>query len=160
MSSHSTLDSSNSSSSSQLRSQEASQHPRSTGPSEVLAAAHTSRQENADITDPQLSEMLHQISFSALSDPISTIVWPAHEDIIHDSPVRPAEHPATADSHLGTELRGGSIGCVGNLGSEVPGGANRTSSEPTRYCSKPSDLLDVKHQQVCCCIIPLPRKHV
>ncbi|CAL5221225.1 g3377 [Coccomyxa viridis] len=147
VSSHSTLDSSNSSSSSQLRSQEGSQHPRSTGPTEVPAAAHTARQENADITDPQLSEMLDQISCNALPDPRSTGVWPAHGDSIHGSPVRLAEHPATADSHLGPEQRGDSIGCVGNLGSEVPGGDNRTLSEPTRHCSRPSDLLDVKHQQ-------------
>ena len=105
------------------------------------------------MTDPQLSEMLHQISSCGLPDPVSTPVWPAHEDSIHDSSVQYAENPATADSHLGIELTADSIGSMGDLGREVPGGASRTSCEGTRDCSSPSGLLDVKQRQVGCGII-------
>ncbi len=100
------------------------------------------------MTDPQLYEVLHQIGSCGLPDPISAAVWHAREDSIQQSAVQADEHPATLDSHLDTELRVGSIGSVGDSGSQVRGGASRAFCEEAGRCSRPSGLLEVKQQQV------------
>ena len=146
VSSQSAMDSSNSFSSPQLRSREGSQHGLPAGPTEVPAAAQRAQQQDPAITDSQLSEMLHQISCSALSDPISTGGWQASQESILDSP----------GQGEGTELRARSMDSMRDLGSELPGGASRTSHEGTGGRSTPSGLLEVKQQQVGPLIISFP----
>ena len=130
-----------------------SQHGRSAGSTEAPAGVQRGQQEDLDMTDPQLEEVLHQISSCGLPDPVSTAAWHAREDSMPQSPVQADERPAALDSHLDTELRVSGDGSMEGSTSDDLGAASTALCREAGRCSKPSGLLEVKQQQVCLCVI-------
>ena len=123
------VSSSHSSCSSQSDSREGIQHGRRAGSADAPAAAQSNQREEREVSDPQLSEIVHHMGSCGLPDATSGIDW--HE--LGDA---------------GQEIHAALEGSSSNMGSEGPGSSSRRAEREAACANNQPGLLEVKEQQV------------